>query len=245
MMSFNAPWNTRQVEMKSHFGMVPHVGVDLRVGQKYDPWLDGALLGLRLGAGALLAGHGAQKLFGWFGGHGLKGTGQWLESMGLKPGTPWALAAAGGEMGGGLMTLLGLASPLGSIGVASAMTMAAAKAHWGKPIWVTEGGAELPLVYSTVAAALAAAGPGRFSMDHVLGIKVPWWVTASVAAMAAGAVAFGATRQPAAQPAAEEAVQEAPMGGDQDMTERTEMTEPVQLGEHRRQEQRAQEQRAA
>src|SRR6476659_3987801 len=102
-----------------------------------------ALLCVRLTIGSLLAGHGAQKLFGWFGGHGLQGTAGWLESIGLRPGKPWAIAAGLSEFGGGLLTMLGFLNPVGSLGVAGAMGMATAKVHWGKPIWVTSGGAEL------------------------------------------------------------------------------------------------------
>src|SRR5579872_5084108 len=106
---------------------------------------DIGLLILRLAVGGLLAGHGSQKLFGWFSGPGLKGTSGWLESMGLKPGTPWATAASTSEFGGGMLTALGFLHPLGPIGTMGAMIMATAKAHWGKPIWVTRGGAELPV----------------------------------------------------------------------------------------------------
>ncbi len=140
------------------------------------PYVDGALLLLRLGAGGLMAGHGAQKLFGWFGGHGLQGTGMWLESMGLKPGKTWALAAGAGEMGGGVLTALGLGGPVGAIGTISAMTMATTKAHWGKPIWVTEGGAELPVLNIAVSTALMIREPDKYSLDRLLGIKLPAWV---------------------------------------------------------------------
>jgi putative oxidoreductase len=157
---------------------------------------DAALLTLRLGTGALLAGHGAQKLLGWFGGYGLQGTGMWLESVGLRPGKLWAMAAAAGEMGGGLLTALGLGGPLGPIGVIAAMTMAAVKAHWNKPIWVTEGGAELPAVYSTTAAVIALAGPGRLSLDRMLGIRVPLWLSATVGLLAAATVAYGVMSKP-------------------------------------------------
>ncbi len=88
---------------------------------------DLALLILRLVSGGLLAGHGAQKLFGSFGGYGLQGTAGWLESTGLKPGTYWALMAGGGELKGGLLTALGLGGPLGSILTISGMAMATAK----------------------------------------------------------------------------------------------------------------------
>ena len=121
---------------------------------------DFRLLLVRLAIGGLMAGHGAQKLFGWFGGPGLSGTAGWLESLGMRPGARWAVAAALSEFGGGLLTALGLFNPLGSIGIISAMTMATAKAHWHWPIWATQGGAELPVTKAVVALALGIAGPG-------------------------------------------------------------------------------------
>jgi putative oxidoreductase len=138
------------------------------------------LLLLRLGAGGLLAGHGAQKLFGAFGGYGLKGTAGWLESLGLKPGTFWALGASSSEFGGGTLTALGLFHPIGPIGTLGAMIMATAKAHWGKPIWVTQGGAELPVVNMAAALAMILNGPGAYSLDRVFGIRVPRALVAAV-----------------------------------------------------------------
>jgi putative oxidoreductase len=134
---------------------------------------DFGLLILRLTLGGLLAGHGAQKLFGWFGGHGLGGTSGWMESMGLRPGRPWAFLAGLTEFGGGLLTLLGLLNPLGPLGIISSMGMATAKVHWGKPIWVTSGGAELPITNTASALAVALTGPGRISLDHALGLRLP------------------------------------------------------------------------
>jgi putative oxidoreductase len=131
---------------------------------------------LRLITGGLLAGHGAQKLFGWFGGYGLKGTSGWLESLGLKPGKYWAYGAGLSEFGGGLLVLLGFLNPLGSIAVIGAMGMAWVKAHLGKPIWVSSGGAELPLVNVAVVSAVALAGPGKYSLEELLGIKLPRWL---------------------------------------------------------------------
>src|SRR5437764_15494626 len=107
---------------------------------------DLGLLVLRLADGGLLAGHGSQKLFGWFEGPGLKGTAGWLESLGLTPGTPWATAASVSEFGGGVLTTLGFLHPLGPLGTMGAMIMATVKAHWGKPIWVSKGGAELHVI---------------------------------------------------------------------------------------------------
>src|SRR3712207_9086039 len=83
-----------------------------------------AALVLRVVLGGLMTGHGAQKLFGWWGGYGLDGTSAWLESMGLRPGRPWAIMAGGSEFGGGVVSLLGLLHPLGAIGVMGAMALA-------------------------------------------------------------------------------------------------------------------------
>lgn len=117
-----------------------------------------ALLLLRIVTGGLLAGHGAQKLFGLFGGFGLKGTAGWLESMGLKPGTLWAVGSSASEFGGGTLTALGLFHPIGPIGTLAAMVMATAKAHWGKPIWAAQGGAELPVINLTAALTMRLCG---------------------------------------------------------------------------------------
>ena len=166
--------------------------------------LDLALFIIRLATGGLLAGHGAQKLFGSFGGHGLQGTAGWLESTGLKPGKAWALMAGSGEFGGGLLTLLVLGGPISSTATLSTMAMATAKGHWGKPIWVTEGGAELPLVYGVTATALALTGPGAISLDNLLGIRVPRWLSALIALGALGTVTYGILSQPEPAPEAAE-----------------------------------------
>jgi putative oxidoreductase len=128
---------------------------------------------VRLVVGGLLAGHGAQKLFGWFGGAGLDGTAGWMESMRLRPGTAWARLAGGSELGGGLLTALGFLNPLGPIAAMGAMSMAWAKVHLGNPVWSTKGGAELPITNIAVLAALTVAGPGRLSLDSLLGIRIP------------------------------------------------------------------------
>src|SRR5438067_277777 len=115
---------------------------------------DVGLLALRLTTGGLLAGHGAQKLFGWFGGYGPRGTGGWLESMGLRPGRPSAYLAGLSEFAGGLLTALGLLHPLGPLTMMAPMSVATGKAHWGKPIWGTSGGAELPVTNMAIATAV-------------------------------------------------------------------------------------------
>lgn len=139
---------------------------------------DFAVLLVRLVMGGLLAGHGAQKLFGSFGGPGMEGFAGFLESMGLRPGKPWAALAGISEFGGGMLTALGFLNPLGPLGIIGAMTMASLKAHSIKPIWAQEGGAELPVTNGVIAAAIALAGPGRYSLDHALGLKIPKWLVA-------------------------------------------------------------------
>jgi putative oxidoreductase len=170
---------------------------------------DLSLLVLRVVSGGLLAGHGAQKLFGWFGGNGLQGTAGWLESMGMKPGKPWALLAGGSEFGGGLLTLLGFLNPLGPVGTIGPMAMATAKVHWGKPIWVTSGGAELTVTNMAIALALGMLGPGKISADSALGLKLPrrLLLIPGIAVAAAG-VAAGVVMSNRAQ--AEQAAQEQP-----------------------------------
>lgn len=150
-----------------------------------------AMLIARVTVGGLLAGHGAQKLFGWFGGSGVKGTAPAMESMGLKPGTLWAPVAGLAEFGGGVLTALGLLHPLGPISIMAAMSMATIKVHWGKPIWSTEGGGELPLTNFAVALAIALAGPGRYSLDAAMLLRLPASLVATAVVLAAAGVTAG------------------------------------------------------
>src|SRR5437868_7492109 len=143
------------------------------------------LLLLRVVVGGTMFGHGAQKLFGWFGGHGPAGTGGWLEAMGFRPGKPWALAAGATEMGGGLVTALGALEPLGPLATLAPMGVAIGKAHAGKPIWVTSGGAELPVTNVAIALALVLLGPGRFSLDRLVRVRL----SALLVGLATGATA--------------------------------------------------------
>jgi putative oxidoreductase len=157
---------------------------------------DLGLLVLRLTVGGLLAGHGAQKLFGAFEGPGFKKTAGHMETMGLQPGHIWASMATAGEFGGGLLTAIGLASPIGPILMEAAMTMASVKAHWGKPIWAASGGAELPVVNIAAAIALALTGPGKLSLDRLFGIRIPRWLVALFAMGTLATVVYGAMSEP-------------------------------------------------
>jgi putative oxidoreductase len=131
---------------------------------------------VRLVQGSLMAGHGAQKLFGSFGGPGLEGTSGFMEMLGMRPGRPWAYLAGLSEFGGGVLTALGLLNPLGPLGVIGSMAMATRKAHWDKPIWVTEGGAELPVLNIAVSTALMIREPDAYSLDRLLGVRLPRWL---------------------------------------------------------------------
>jgi putative oxidoreductase len=142
---------------------------------------------IRLVTGGLLVGHGAQKLFGAFGGKGLEGTGRYFESLGIRPGRPWARVAGAAELGGGGLTALGFGSPLGPIIASAPMITAWRTAHRGKPIWASSGGAELPATNLAVLSAVALAGPGALSLDRMLGVRVPWWISM----VATGAAATG------------------------------------------------------
>jgi putative oxidoreductase len=175
------------------------------------------LLVLRVIFGALMAGHGAQKLFGWFGGHGLQGPAGWMESMGMKPGKPWALLAGASEFGGGVLTLLGFLNPVGPLGSIGAMGMAAAKVHMGKPIWVTSGGAELPVTNIAIALALGIAGPGKFSVDCATGVKLPRrLVLVPGLALAACSIAYGVMSSNKAMQEAAQAAEQANAGLDEE-----------------------------
>ena len=128
------------------------------------------LLVLRVALGLTLAAHGAQKLFGWFGGFGLKGTGQWLESIGMVPGRVQALFAGLAETGGGLLLALGLLTPLAAGVVVAVMLVAVGTVHLKAGFWATKGGYEYNLLIAIAALSLAFTGAGALSLDAVLGL---------------------------------------------------------------------------
>lgn len=157
------------------------------------------LLILRIFVGLALAGHGAQKLFGWWGGPGVRGFVGHLARMRFRPASLWVAGAIGSEIGGGLLLALGLLSPLGSVGVGAAMLMAIVSVHWGKGFFGQGGGVEIPLLYLVPAAVIGITGPGSYSLDSLFNITLPEPVTGIVAAaLAVAGVALGmAGRRPA------------------------------------------------
>jgi putative oxidoreductase len=127
--------------------------------------MDIGLLLLRLAVGLTLAAHGAQKLFGWFGGPGLDGTGQFFVMLGFPPGRRYALMAGLAESGGGLSLALGFLTPAAVAIVVSVMLVAAVSVHIKKGFFLTNGGYEYTLVLSIAALAVAFIGPGSLSVD--------------------------------------------------------------------------------
>jgi putative oxidoreductase len=143
---------------------------------------------LRATVGAIFIEHGTQKLFGWFGGHGPDGTGQFFESVGLRPGKRNAIAAGTAEAGGGALLALGLATPVAASAITSVMMTALRTVVWRDGIKTGTGGYEILL--GVGALALANLGPGKLSVDAMLGSERRG---AAWAAAAFGAAAVGST----------------------------------------------------
>ncbi|HLI44547.1 MAG TPA: DoxX family protein [Acidimicrobiales bacterium] len=146
---------------------------------------DVSLLAARTVVGGYLAAHGAQKLFGLFGGRGMAATVSSFERMGLRPAPVMARVAAVSELAGGALTAAGAAYPLGPVALAGTMSVAAST-HRANGPFAAHGGFELPLTNMAAALALAVAGPGRYSLDALSGRSVPRPV---VRLVVAGAVA--------------------------------------------------------
>jgi putative oxidoreductase len=125
-------------------------------------------LALRIPVGLIFAAHGAQKLFGWFGGYGLEGTGQWMGSIGLAPGYLMALLAGSAEFFGGLALVLGLLVRPAAAALAFAMAVAIFAVHIDKGLFVAKNGYEFGLALLAVAASLVVTGAGRASLDAAL-----------------------------------------------------------------------------
>jgi putative oxidoreductase len=143
--------------------------------------MDIGIFMIRVFFGLAVAAHGAQKLFGWFGGYGIKTTGSFFESLGFRPGAAFATAAGLSEMAGGVMIALGLFTPLGSAAVLSAMLVAMVSVHLKNGFFAAGNGIELPFLYAVAALAMLLTGAGSISLDRLLNINFltePYLVTA-------------------------------------------------------------------
>lgn len=123
---------------------------------------------LRVPVGIILMGHGSQKLFGWFGGYGLQGTGQWMESLGMHPGVLMAGMAGSAEFFGGLALVLGLLIRPAAAIVAFTMLMAILTVHISNGLFLANNGYEYALALLVALVALAIQGSGRVSLDNVI-----------------------------------------------------------------------------
>ena len=163
---------------------------------------------LRGAVGPLFVGHGTQKLFGWFDGHGPDGTGGFFESLGLRPGKRHATAAGVSETLGGALLTLGALTPVAQAVITGTMVTAIRKVHAQNGPWVTQNGFEYNLTLIALTAALTETGPGRPSVDSALfgdGMKGKGW---AVAALAAGIAGSYLVTERLVEPAAEPAPQE-------------------------------------
>ncbi len=160
------------------------------------------LLILRLVVGLTLAAHGAQKLFGWFGGYGLTGTGGFLAQLGFVPGRRHALFAGLAETGAGLLLALGLATPLASAIALAVMIVAGVSAHAKKGFFAHNGGYEYTLILGIAALSLAFTGAGPLSLDAQLGDRLAgagWGLAALVLGLAGATLQLARRQVPAAQ----------------------------------------------
>jgi putative oxidoreductase len=154
---------------------------------------------LRVTLGLTLAAHGAQKLFGWFGGLGPDGTGQALATFGFHPGRRHAMAAGFVEVTAGLLLALGLLTPLAAAMTLAVMIVAAVSVHMRNGFFITSNGFEFNLVLGVAAITLAFTGPGAWSLDPLLGLIAAgeYWGTAAIAVAMLGAIGQLAQRRSA------------------------------------------------
>jgi putative oxidoreductase len=157
--------------------------------------MDVGLLILRLAVGGLFIGHGTQKLFGWFGGYGLKGSGGFFESLGYRPGPFMALIGGTTEVLGGIFLASGFLTPLGAAMVVGVMLNAIVSAKFSQGLW---NGYELDLLYAVAATTLAFTGAGTYSLDSVIGwdfAGTEWGIGALALGAVIGTMTL-ATRRP-------------------------------------------------
>jgi putative oxidoreductase len=176
------------------------------------------ILFLRVIVGLVLFGHGSQKLFGWFGGGGPRGTAGFFGSLGFRRQHLLPLAVmAGLSEAAGLLFALGLFTPFAALAMATVMVVAVGTVHWKNGLWAGNGGYEYNLLIWAVAIAVATGGPGRFSLDgainwaeHISGV---WWGVGVLVASLLGGLAVMALREH--QPPAEDT--DAPLVREQEL----------------------------
>ncbi len=176
------------------------------------------ILLLRIAVGMTMAGHGLQKLLGWFDGPGPKGTEQMFRKLGFPAAAGMAILAAAAETGG-LLFAVGLVTPLAALGIAIVMLNAIGTVHWKNGFWNSAGGYEFPLVILACAVAVATTGPGRFSADRLIGwdgsIGGLWWgvgVLAAAIAVSGLTLALRKVEQPPVEDASQSQDADAPLG---------------------------------
>jgi putative oxidoreductase len=152
--------------------------------------LSAGLLIARLVFGLAMSAHGAQKLFGWFGGYGLNKTGEFFVQLGFRPGRMLAAFASATEITGGLLLATGFLGPVGPALIVSVMIVAVVTVHWSNGFFAATNGIEVPLLFGAVAVVLAFTGPGSYSLDALLGLQALW--SPAFAATALGVGILGA-----------------------------------------------------
>ena len=157
------------------------------------------LLIIRLVVGLTVAAHGAQKLFGWFGGPGIAGLSSMLSQLGIRPERPWAVIAGLAEFAGGLLVAAGLLTPVAALVVSGSMLVAILTVHAGKGFWNHNGGIEFPLTILAAMVGLSLTGAGVYSFDRLLSVRLPepatWLVATLLVLLGVGAALIGRTQR--------------------------------------------------
>jgi putative oxidoreductase len=159
--------------------------------------IDAGLAILRIFVGLLIAAHGSQKLFGWFGGGGIDGTAEMFGSLGYRPKREMALLGGATEFGAGLLLAGGFFTAIASMALIGQFLNIIVSVHLPNGVWNTDRGFEFPLTLATASAMFALTGPGSWSLDHALGWTfggVGWFITALLGGLLAGGLVLASRR---------------------------------------------------